>query len=135
MASLGDQGGANLGASNPVNVISGNKYQREDDLPALPGVLGLEIVRYYNSAYSTPDTAAGIPGRGWKLSYETDLYVVGNMIQIMQADGSRVIFNRDPANRGACSTADPAEGRLQTSSGRQGDTYVRQWRRPAWRPI
>ena len=47
-------GGANSGAGNPINVMTGNKYQREDDLPALPGVLGLEIVRHYNSAYSAP---------------------------------------------------------------------------------
>ncbi|MBC7416001.1 MAG: hypothetical protein H7327_13825, partial [Herminiimonas sp.] len=35
VASIGDQGGVNVGAGNPINVISGNKYQREDDLPAL----------------------------------------------------------------------------------------------------
>ncbi|RZL08698.1 MAG: hypothetical protein EOP40_12245, partial [Rubrivivax sp.] len=33
------------GGGNPINVITGNKYQREIDLPALPGVLGLELVR------------------------------------------------------------------------------------------
>ncbi|MES2317827.1 MAG: DUF6531 domain-containing protein [Pseudomonadota bacterium] len=38
---------------NPIHVITGNKYQREVDLPALPGVLGLEIVRHYNSSLST----------------------------------------------------------------------------------
>ena len=31
--------GVNLDAGNPINVINGNKYQREEDLPALPGVV------------------------------------------------------------------------------------------------
>ena len=127
LATLGNQSGTNQGGGNPINIINGNKYQREDDLPALPGVLGLEIVRHYNSAYSTPDTTIGILGRGWKLSYETDLYVIGETVQIIQADGTRIIFNRDPANRSLCSTADPAHGRLRIESGRRGDTYLWTW--------
>jgi hypothetical protein len=46
-ASQGNPSGTNQGAGNPINVITGNKYQQETDLPALPGVLGLEIVRHY----------------------------------------------------------------------------------------
>ena len=127
VASLGNQGGVNVGAGNPINVISGNKYQREDDLPALPGVLGLEIVRHYNSAYSTAGTATGILGRGWKLSYETDLYVIGDTLQIMQADGTRIIFNRDAANRSLCSSADPANGRLAIVRSMRGEAYTWTW--------
>ncbi len=41
-------------AGNPINIITGNKYQREVDMAALPGVLGLELVRHYNSALSGP---------------------------------------------------------------------------------
>ncbi len=126
-ATLGNQSGTNQGAGNPINVINGNKYQREEDLPALPGVLGLEILRHYNSAYSTPDIATGILGRGWKLSYETDLHVIGNTLQIVQADGTRVIFNRDADNRSLCSTADPAHGRLRIERGRDGDIYAWTW--------
>jgi hypothetical protein len=40
----------NLGVGNPINVINGSKYPREEDMPALRGVLGLEIVRYVRSA-------------------------------------------------------------------------------------
>ncbi|MBW7861493.1 MAG: hypothetical protein KJZ96_08270 [Rhodocyclaceae bacterium] len=43
-------------------MISGNKYQRDTDLPALPGVLGLKIVRHYNSA----QRGLGLVGRGWR---------------------------------------------------------------------
>ena len=127
VASLGNGGGADVGAGNPINVITGNKYQREVDLAPLPGRLGLEIVRHYNSAYSNPDNVTGILGRGWKLSYETDLYSIGNTIQIMQADGSRIIFNRDPAHPQLCSTTNPAEGRLRIDRTPAGETYVWTW--------
>jgi hypothetical protein len=60
--------GPDLGAGNPINVLSGNKYQREVDMPALPGVLGLELVRHYNSAHAGPQTMNRILGRGWFLS-------------------------------------------------------------------
>ncbi|MCW5219913.1 hypothetical protein D5041_09040 [Verminephrobacter aporrectodeae subsp. tuberculatae] len=36
-ASQGNTSGTNQGAGNPIHVISGNKYQREEDMPALPG--------------------------------------------------------------------------------------------------
>jgi RHS repeat-associated protein len=127
VASQTGQGGVDVGAGNPINVINGNKYQREDDLPALPGVLGLEIVRHYNSAYSTADTATGILGRGWKLSYETDLYAIGNTVQIMQADGRRVMFSRDPDNPSRCSTTNPADGQLRIDRTAQGDTFTWTW--------
>src|ERR1700741_4159035 len=88
----------NVGAGNPINVMTGNKYQREDDMPALPGVLGLEIVRHYNSRFSGPSVVPGLMGRGWKLSYETELAVNGDSIQVFQADGSSFMFHRDLVN-------------------------------------
>jgi Domain of unknown function (DUF6531) len=39
-------------AGNPINVTNGNKYQREVDMPALPGVLGLELVRHYKYVWT-----------------------------------------------------------------------------------
>ena len=113
VASSGGSGGPDAGAGNPLNVITGNKYQREDDLPALPGVLGLEIVRHYNSAYSKPGNRNSAIGRGWRLSYETELFDQHGMIQILQADGGRVIFDRDPQHPGSCSTVNPANGALR----------------------
>jgi RHS repeat-associated protein len=87
----------NVGAGNPINVITGNKYQRETDMAALPGVLGLEVVRHYNSAFSGIDSKTGILGRGWKLSYETQLEQLNTfMIAIVQADGTRHEFERTP---------------------------------------
>src|SRR5690349_11994818 len=77
-------------AGNPLNVMSGNKFQREEDMPALPGVLGLELVRYYNSE-SPLSGQRGILGRGWRLSYDAELIVQpgGNTITVHQGDGTQ----------------------------------------------
>ncbi len=124
----GDPGNHCAGAGNPINLITGNKYQREVDLAALPGVLGLEIVRHYNSAYSIPGAPNGLVGRGWKLSYETTLYAIGNSIQIVLADGTRLMFARDPLNRALCQPVDPANGTVAIRrTHRDGDEYL--WHR------
>jgi len=115
------------GGGNPINVITGNKYQREVDLPALPGVLGLELVRHYNSQFSGIGFPNGIMGRGWKLSYETELHVVGRALQIVQADGARLIFNRDLLNPSHCGTSRVSDGRIAIRRGPRGDEYVWTW--------
>ena len=132
-ASEGNTSNTNQGAGNPIHVISGNKYQREDDLPALPGVLGLEIVRHYNASFH----GLGYAGYGWRLSYETDLYAIGNTLQIVQADGTRLIFNRHPDHPSLCSTPDPAHGRVLIHHTPRGEEYVWHWtngRRLAFNP-
>ena len=118
----------NIGAGNPINVITGNKYQREDDLPALPGVLGLEIVRHYNSRFSTPSATPGVVGRGWKLSYETELAVAGDTLRVWQADGSSFMFRRDLANQALANGADPANGSIAIHRNGAGrDEYLWRW--------
>ena len=104
------------GAGNPIDVITGNKYQRETDLPALPGVLGIEIVRHYNSAQAGTDAPLGLLGRGWRLSYETDLHVVGEQLHIVQADGARLLFAPDRAQPGRYHHPDPARGWISAST-------------------
>ena len=104
------------GAGNPIDVITGIKYQRETDLPALPGVLGIEIVRHYNSAQAGTDSALGLLGRGWRLSYETDLYVTGAQLHIVQADGTRLVFAPDPAQAGRYRHPDSVRGSISASS-------------------
>ena len=126
-ATQGSGPGINVGAGNPLNVITGNKYQREVDMPALPGVLGLEIVRHYNSVFSSPTHSIGIVGRGWKLSYETDLYAVNRTIQIVQADGTRIIFNRDRQDPSHCASANPADGTVRIDKTGRGDEYTWTW--------
>lgn len=100
--------GPALGVGNPVNVATGNKYQREVDLPALGGDLGLEVVRHYNSA-DRRDNGLGV---GWTLSYDTRLYRMGHRIQILQADGSRVSFQVTPG-ADSCVAEHPSHGSLR----------------------
>ncbi|HEX5371216.1 MAG TPA: DUF6531 domain-containing protein, partial [Aquabacterium sp.] len=111
------------GAGNPIHLITGNKYQREVDLPALPGVLGLEVVRHYNSQLSRLSTPNGIVGRGWKLSYETRLYPGAVSLQVVQADGARIIFSRDPLRPSVCTTADASQGQIKVIKSPQGTRY------------
>ena len=128
VASTGGTGSPDSGAGNPINVMTGNKYQREVDLPALPGVLGLEIIRHYNSVNSEPGHPNGVMGRGWRLSYETELFDKFGRIQIIQADGGRVIFDRDTKNTTHCSTHNPANGTMTLVPQKNGRSeYVWTW--------
>jgi len=124
-ASQGNTSGVNTGGGNPINLTNGNKYQMEVDLPALPGELGIELVRHYNSSQRF---VVGQLGMGWRLSYETDLYVVGQTVQILQADGARLVFNIDPKNPSLCAGADPAQGWVQILTSARGvKSYVWHW--------
>ncbi|MDL2355715.1 MAG: DUF6531 domain-containing protein [Pseudomonadota bacterium] len=126
-ATQGSGTGIDVGAGNPINVMTGNKYQREVDMPALPGVLGLEIVRHYNSVFSGPRSSNGIVGRGWKLSYETDLYPGKRTVQIVQADGKRIIFDRDVADPSLCTSSNPGDGAIRVIKTSRGDEYTWTW--------
>ncbi len=98
IASLPDPDGSDLTIGNPIHPITGNKYQEDVDAVPLPGPLGLEVRRHYNTSYVAAD---GPWGRGWQLSYDTRLHHgdrPGGRIQIVQADGRRRIFQApDPA--------------------------------------
>lgn len=76
----------NIGAGNPIHLATGNKFQQETDLYMRPS--GLEIVRYYNSAH----TMGGANGAGWRQSYSTRLYKIGQRWQILTDDGRRIMF-------------------------------------------
>lgn len=132
-ASLGNTLAVNIGAGNPINVITGNKYQREVDMEALPGVLGLEIVRHYNSAFSQQNHSTNLFGRGWKLSYETQLHPGATALQVVQADGTRIIFSRDPRNPSLCASANPGDGTVEVITTARGAEY--RWRWPNGREL
>ncbi len=85
----------NHGVGNPVDRRNGNKYQRDTDLPSLADAPGLELVRHYNAL----DPRTGALGRGWSWSYNTRLYWMGAHLQVLQADGSRLIFHCDLQQR------------------------------------
>lgn len=77
----------NIGAGNPIHLVTGNKFQQENDLYMRAS--GLEIVRYYNST----STAASEWGAGWRGSYSTRLYKMGERWQILTDDGRRIMFH------------------------------------------
>jgi RHS repeat-associated protein len=58
-----------LAAGNPINIATGNKYHREQDV-SLPG--GLKIVRHYNSA----DVTLRAYGVGWRGSFSRQIELV-----------------------------------------------------------
>ncbi|MRX11728.1 hypothetical protein GJ697_28255 [Pseudoduganella sp. FT25W] len=118
---------ANIGVGNPINVINGNKYQREEDMAALPGVMGLELVRHYNSGHSSPGTWTGRIGRGWRLSYETRLVASPRAIEVLQADGASVVFVRDALKPSLATTDNPARGAISVRRGGRGDEYLWRW--------
>lgn len=80
--------GITLAAGNPIHLATGNKYQQEIDLPPNPALRGLELIRHYNAM----DVRTSVLGRGWTLSYDTQLHRVASGWQIVQADGGRIAF-------------------------------------------
>ncbi len=121
---LGD--GRDWRIGNPVHRLTGEKFQRDVDLFALPGELGLEVVRHYR-AFDPRDEGLGV---GWRLSYDPRLYRVGDGWQITQVDGSLVGF-AGPASPGAsCVAHDPLHGELRPLA--QGG---QEWRWPGGRRL
>lgn len=74
----------------PVNLLSGNKHLSEIDVYPhnINQKIGLELIRYYNSM----STYKGILGYGWRTSYEFQLLDNGNIISLIQPDGTQVYF-------------------------------------------
>jgi Domain of unknown function (DUF6531) len=104
--------GISQGAGNPINVIYGNKYQLEVDMPALPGVLGLELVRHYNSQNAKLDQRPGLLGHGWTLSYQGSLSIDHELVTIHQADGSSVTFQCKDEAIVQCTSPNALQGTL-----------------------
>jgi YD repeat-containing protein len=102
VASLGDPDGSDLTVGNPIHPLTGNKYQDDTDAAPLPGAFGLEIRRHYHSNYAADDA---VWGRGWRLSYDTRLFRTGDRIQIVQADGRRLLFGTPAGERASGDSA------------------------------
>ena len=86
-------------AGNPINVTTGNKYQREVDMPPLPGVLGLELIRNYNSSASRLSDAPSMFGRGWRLSYDWALRFDhanrNDTMLLVRGDGTQIALRKN----------------------------------------
>ncbi len=99
-----------LSIGNPINVATGNKYQLETDIPALPGVLSLRWQRHYNS----DSRLRGPVGMGWRHTYQVSARKrADDTIKVTQADGRGIIFV--PANDGRYETLLASDGWLQVA--------------------
>ncbi len=79
----------NSGIGNPINLMTGNKFQNEMDF-SLPGS-ALMFNRMYNS--SQANSTIGI-GYGWRHSYAVSIMDTGeNSRQIIQSDGAIIYFS------------------------------------------
>lgn len=75
---------------NPVDVVSGNKYQSEVDVRL--GGSQLSLIRHYNSVDTT--TNLGL-GNGWRHTYSVLLVTAGDDIRrVIQSDGRLVEFTK-----------------------------------------
>ena len=75
---------------NPIEVASGNKYQREIDYRDVGS--GLAVVRHYNSLLADEDLGLG---PGWRHGFQASLgRLDGSTLRLTQADGRRVAFER-----------------------------------------
>ncbi len=109
VATLGlSKPGPDHGTGNPIDLRSGNKYQRETDLPLQTS--GLELVRHYNAM----DPRTGALGRGWSWSYDTQIYAMGQQLQVVQADASRLVFQ---CNSDQCVSSDALHGEIHRQAG------------------
>lgn len=119
------QGAPEACAGNPINLISGNKYQMEVDMPALPGVMGLALVRHYNSENSrvlppgkNRNANVGVLGRGWRLNYDRQILWQGDgtrsgdLITLIEGDGRRLLFARSLRNALLFEGIDAAMGQV-----------------------
>ena len=81
---------------NPIHAVTGNKYQVETDMAALPGTLGLRFQRHYNSH----DHQANVLGVGWRHSYSHRLVKHdNNRLRLVNYDGRVIDFISEPSDR------------------------------------
>lgn len=113
-ASLPPDGPA-LGLGNPVNLVSGRKYERRVDIvlpdtARLPGA-GADLARIFAlqpglplvfSRHFTADELDRGLGRGWRHGFDTRLAFRGGerpLVEILQADGLRLSFSHEAEGR------------------------------------
>ena len=81
---------------NPINVLTGNKFEQATDIKAVGDDYALRLNRYYNSR----STQRGLFGIGWRHDYEMQLQDTDNTIDIIQADGRQIHFEKTAAALG-----------------------------------
>ncbi len=94
---------------NPVDVVSGNKYQSEVDVRL--GDSHLSLVRHYNSSSAGQNIGLG---NGWRHTYSVMLSTDGDDVrQVVQADGRAITFRK---NGDKYLAADATDGYISSTS-------------------
>ncbi|MGH8174731.1 MAG: DUF6531 domain-containing protein, partial [Steroidobacter sp.] len=107
-----------LAVGNPIHVATGNKYQAESDFAPLPGALGLEFARHYNSEAVS---RAGVMGAGWRHSYEARVHIPSHnsprsVLDLTQADGRELKFTQSPHDPSRYFAQRASDGELHVRS-------------------
>ena len=88
IGSVSGGGHATRFVGNPIDVVTGNKYQHREDYRAFGSRLAFS--RHYNTAQT--DANLGL-GRGWRHDYEVSLARTGEMgVRLFQSDGRQIDF-------------------------------------------
>ena len=95
-AGIVDTLSADQGVGNPINVLTGNKFEQATDIQAVGNDYALRLNRYYNSRSSQ----RGLFGIGWRHDYEMQLQDTDSTIDIIQADGRQIHFQKTAAALG-----------------------------------
>ncbi len=102
---------------NPINLITGNKYQNDTDIKLNSSRLGWQ--RHYNSANANYDFGLG---RGWSATFLVLLQSINNNgAALLQSNGRRVLFDAptqttatDGQSRYVWKATTPSDGTLHT---------------------
>ncbi len=80
--------GVKISVGNPINVLTGNKFQHDTDIQSVGDDYTLGLNRYYNSKSSQKGTF----GIGWRHDYDIQLQDMDEQIDVIQADGRQMHF-------------------------------------------
>ena len=95
---------------NPINVITGNKYQYELDYQSVSS--GLSLTRHYNSSLTAYDTGLG---PGWRHTYQVVLTRVSTVqLDIVQSDGRLIHFYKDTGTTNIYRSETANDGYIET---------------------
>lgn len=98
---------------NPINPLTGNKYQIETDYVGA-GTYPLRFQRYYNS--STGDGSGRI-GKKWRHTFDRSIAAYGTSATVFRPDGKLYVFTQSGTNWVAAADLDVPDRLTQIQSG------------------
>lgn len=110
----GEPGFTRSCAGKPVNCATGNETLTQTDLAVGGRGVGLNLTRTYNAQAATKASTSEPFGRGWSTSFGDHLVFNAEKgtIQVVQANGSAVVFKGAPGTVGVYSAPEWAQATL-----------------------